>query len=140
MNTFRATSPEGVITEYDAALPDPEHLTPGWRCEQIIIATASPDAPVEVDTRKYGGRRLLTKLEFIELLGDAAYQGVLTMAKASVQIEAWVKKMELTTPDADGYSVNLDDPRTQGGVTAIGMALEMQGIVTVDWVSEVLNG
>lgn len=141
MNTFRATSPEGVITEYEAALPDPEHLTPGWRCEQIIVAEPSPDDPEqEVDTRKYGGRRLLTKLEFIELLGDVAYPAILTMAKASVQIEAWMKKLELTTPDADGYSINLDDLRTQGGITAIGMALEMQGIVTADWVSEVLNG
>lgn len=140
MNTFRATSPEGVITEYDAALPDPEHLTAGWKCEQIIIAEASPDVPVEIDTRKYGGRRMLTKLEFIELLGDAAYPAILTMAKASVQIEAWMKKLELTTPDADGYSINLDDPRTQGGITAIGMALEMQSVVGADWISGVLRG
>jgi len=140
MNTFRVTSPEGIVTEYEATLPDPEHLTPGWRCEQIIIAAASPDDLVEVDTRKYGGRRLLTKLDFIELLGDAAYPAILTMAKASVQIEAWMKKMELTTPDADGYSVNLDDPRTQGGVAAIGAALEMQGVVDTNWVSGVLNG
>ena len=140
MNTFRATSPSGEVTEYDAALPIPEHLTAGWKCEQIIIAEPSPDDPVEVDTRKYGGRRMLTKLEFIELLGDVAYPTILTMAKASVQIEVWMKKLELTTPDADGYSVNLDDPRTQGGITAIGMALEMQEIVDADWVGSVLNG
>lgn len=141
MNNFKATSPTGEIFEYSASLPDPVHLTTGWRCEQIIVATASPDAPApESDTKKYGGRRMLTKLEFIELLGDAAYQGILTMAKVSVQIEAWVKKMEMTTPDENGYSVNLDDQRTQAGVMAIGMALEMQGIVGADWVSEVLHG
>jgi hypothetical protein len=144
MPTFKATSPEGVITEYDATLPEPEHLQAGWRLERVIISEPpvyTPESPEpEPDSRMYGGRRLLTKLEFIELLGDAAYQGILIMAKASIQIEAWVKKMELTTPDADGYSINLDDPRTQGGITAIGTALEMQGVVGADWIGEVLNG
>jgi hypothetical protein len=138
MPTFKSTSPEGAVSEYAADLPDPLHLQAGWRLEQIIAIEAAPDAPV--DTRKYGGRRLLTKLEFVELLGDAAYVGILTLAKASVQIEAWVKKMELTTPDAYGYSVNLDDPRTSGGVIAIGMALEAQGIVDSIWADGVLNG
>ena len=137
---FRATSPDGVVSEYEADSPQPEHLTAGWKLSEVISADTPPELQAPVDTRKYGGRRRLTKLEFIELLGDAAYQGVLSMAKVSVQVEAWVKKMELTTPDAEGYSVDLDDPRTSGGIIAISMALEAQGIVNANWSSGVLNG
>lgn len=137
---FRATSSEGIVSEYEADSPQPEHLSAGWKLSEVISADTPPELQPPADTRKYGGRRLLTKLEFIELLGDAAYQGILSMAKMSIQIEAWVKKMELNTPDAEGYSVDLDDPRTSGGVIAISMALEAQGVVDANWENEVLNG
>jgi hypothetical protein len=88
----------------------------------------------------YGGRRRVTKLEFVELLGDAAYGAILAMAKQSLQVEAWVKKMELATPEPDGTSIDLDDPRTQAGVQALGMVLEQQGVVSADWAEGVLRG
>jgi hypothetical protein len=97
------------------------------------------DEPSPVQT-VYGGRRRVTKLEFIELLGDAAYGAILAMAKQSLQVEAWVKKMELATPEPDGTSIWLDDPRTQAGVQALGMVLEQQGVVSADWAEGVLRG
>jgi hypothetical protein len=48
--------------------------------------------------------------------------------------------MELATPEPDGTSIDLDDPRTQAGVQALGMVLEQQGVVSADWAEGVLRG
>lgn len=82
----------------------------------------------------------LTKLQFIDRMGDAAYKTVLKLAKADVDVEAFVKRFEMATPEADGTSVDLTDPRTVAGVTAIGAALHAMGVVGTDWASEVLHG
>jgi hypothetical protein len=138
MPTFRATHNEtGEVVEYDAPLPQPEHRIDPWRLEQIIVATpAEPDPENPPDTRKYGGRRSLTKLEFIALFTDVEYVGLITASKSSPQLEAWIKKLDYADRDADGYSVHLDDPRTQAGVNA----LEMFGLLAVGRAAEVLNG
>jgi hypothetical protein len=60
-------------------------------------------------------------LEFIDLLTDTEYATILGAARESVAIEAWIKKLELATPNDDGTSIDLDDPRTQGGVQALGL-------------------
>lgn len=86
------------------------------------------------------GPRRLTKLQFIARLGDAAFGAILTMAKSSIEVEAFMKLFELATPEADGTSIDLDDPRTAAGVVAIGLALEAQGIVQSGWAQGVLNG
>lgn len=88
----------------------------------------------------FGGRRTLTKLEFIALLGMPAYVAILSMAKQSIQVEAWVKMLDLATPDANQYSVNLDDERTAAGIQDIGAALEQVGAVQPGWAQGVLNG
>ncbi len=44
--------------------------------------------------------------------------------------------MELATPEDDGTSINLDDPRTQGGV----QALELIGLIGEGRAEEILNG
>lgn len=82
----------------------------------------------------------LTKLQFIDRLGDDAHKAVLQMAKVNVDVEAFVQRFELATPDADGTSVDMTDPRTVVGVTAIGAALQAMGVVGNDWVNGVLNG
>lgn len=82
----------------------------------------------------------LTKLQFIDRMGDAAHKAVLQMSKVNVDVEAFVQRFELATPDTDGTSVDLTDPRTIAGVAAIGAALQAMGVVGVNWASEVLNG
>ena len=86
------------------------------------------------------GPRRLTKNQFIDRLGDAAYIAILTMARADVQVEAFVRRFEMTTPEVDYTSIDLDDPRTVAGVTQIGAALEAAGVVAGGWADEVLNG
>lgn len=83
-------------------------------------------------------KRRLTKLEFIDKMGDAAFVAILQLAKSSPEIEGWVEKMKLTTPDPDGASVMLDDERTQTGVIAIGAVLTQMGVVDGDWSTRVL--
>ena len=99
--------------------------------------TALPeeDAPVQVVIK-----RRLTKLEFIERLGDAAFAAVLEMAKVSPDLNAWVEKVKMATPDPDGTSVDLGDPRTIAGVNALEPALIAQGVVAAGWADGVLNG
>lgn len=86
------------------------------------------------------GPRRLTKLQFIDRLGDTAYMAILAMAKDSLLVEAFITRFEMTTPDPDGTSIDPDDPRTVAGVTAIGAALVAQGVVSEGWADEVLNG
>lgn len=139
MNNYRATAPDGTVTDYEADLPDPAHLTAGWRLEEIIAIAPSPDefpAPVTV----YGGRRRISKLELIALLGPAAYVAILSMARESVEVEAWVKQIELAAQDVDGNSISLDDPRTAYGLQAIEPALIGSGAVSAGWAQGVLNG
>lgn len=82
----------------------------------------------------------LTKQEFFDKLGSAAGAFILTAAKTSVEIEMWVKRLDLTTPDPDGTSVDLEDPRTIAGVDSMSQLLMYHGIVDSTWKDEVLNG
>lgn len=140
MPHYKATNKvDGTVVEYDAPAPDfvtyPESE---WRTERMEEAFIAPDAPV--DTRMYGGRRELSKIEFIALLGDPAYKAILNLAKQSVDVEAWVKMFELATPDDQGNSIHLDSPLMQAGIPAIEAALIAVGAVTAGWAQEVLNG
>lgn len=138
--SFKAThKTTGEVVEYDAAAPQSEHLTEEWRLEEVSIATVAPDVPVVPET-VYGGRRRLTKQEFLDLLGDAAVTFILSAAKTDIEVEKWIKRLDLTTPDTDGMSIDLDDPRTVAGVTSIGTAMVSLGAVASDWAQGVLNG
>ena len=90
--------------------------------------------PEPVDTRVFGGRRRLTKLELIALLGDD-FVAILAASKQSIQIEAFVEMVRMTTPDSDGYSINLDDPRFQAV-----RQLEFLGVIGSGRAAEILNG
>lgn len=103
-------------------------------CDHLEAPVINLDGSIEGQLVK----RRLTKLEFIEALGENAFVAILQMAKVSPIIEAWVEKMKLATPDPDGTSVDLADPRTIAGIEAIGQALEAQGIVTAGWAEGVL--
>ena len=53
MSQYKAThKSSGEVVEYDADMPQPEHLTDYWRVEEISIASVAPDVeeqPVVVD-------------------------------------------------------------------------------------------
>lgn len=103
-------------------------------CDHSLAPVINEDGSIDGVVIK----RRLTKLEFIERLGDDALLAILQMAKVSPSVEAWVLKMQITTPDPDGTSVDLDDPRTVAGIEAMGMALEAQGVVATGWAQGVL--
>ena len=135
MAHFRATNKtSGEVIEYDAALPQSEHLGEGWRLEEVSEAFVAPDAPV--DTRMYGGRRWLTKVEFVELLGFSNYVAILAAARTDPAIEAWVRLVELTAMNADQTSVFLDDPRMQPSLSAF----ESAGLIAAGTTERVMNG
>lgn len=95
----------------------------------------NPDEPVPVSTK-----RRLTKQEFFDKLGGTAVDFLLTAAKTEVSVEAWIKRLDIVTPDPDGTSVDLDDPRTIQGVTDLGALMVSMGVVDSEWANEVLNG
>ena len=131
MPNFRATNRQtGEVVEYVQTLPDQEHLTDDRRLEEVSEAYVAPP----VDTRMFGGRRQLTKLEFVALLGDD-FTTILSAAKQSVDVEAFVTMVTLATPDANGYAIELDDPRM-----VVLHQLEQAGVIGAGRAQEILNG
>jgi hypothetical protein len=95
------------------------------------------DSPAPVAPR---GPRRLTKQQFIDRMGGPAHKAILQMQEVDLDVRAFVHRFENLTPDPDGTSVDLDDPRTIAGVTAIGPALVAAGVLSSDWAEGVLNG
>jgi len=75
----------------------------------------------------------LTKLGFIARLGGD-FVNILTAAKQSVQVEMFVKMLDWATPDADGTSVDLEDPRVIGAL----QMLENAGLIAAGRAAEIL--
>lgn len=122
-----ATKIEGRETSIE---PPAETATKkaNWTGAEWVLATYSePPAPPAPPTV-----RRLSKLGFVGRLG-ADFATILTVAKASVEIEMFVRMLDWATPDADGTSVDLDDPRVvyalnaleAGGILAAGRAQEI---------------
>lgn len=65
--------------------------------------------------------RRLSKLGFIGRIGDD-FANILAAAKVSVEVEMFVRMLDWATPDADGTSVDLDDPRVIGALNHLEMA------------------
>jgi hypothetical protein len=64
----------------------------------------------------------LTKQQFIDRLPDGVFVAILQAAKVSVDLEAWLFRFNAVTPETDGTSVDLTDPRTIAGVHALAAA------------------
>lgn len=77
--------------------------------------------------------RRLTKLQFIGRIG-AEFAGILEAAKTNVQVELFVRMLDWATPDPDGTSVDLDDPRV---ITAL-TTLEAAGLLGAGRAQEIL--
>mgnify|MGYP000873647756 CR=1 FL=1 len=78
------------------------------------------------------GPRRLTKLAFIGRIGNE-FAGILTAAKTNVQVELFVRMLDWATPDPDGTSVDLDDPRVVEALTA----LEAAGLIAAGRAQEI---
>jgi len=97
----------------ESQVSNPNPAPPTW---------ALPDPePSEPQT----GKRRLTKQEFIDRFLPAEMLGLLGAAKQSPAVEAWLFRFNNLTPDPDGTSVDLDDPRTIAGL----QALEAGGLI-----------
>ena len=83
-------------------------------------------------------KRRLTKFELIGRMGEAVLVSIIGMAQQSVEIAAWVEMVRMTTPDPDGTSIDLDDPRTLAGLNALEPVLIAQGIVSEGWAAGVV--
>ena len=59
--------------------------------------------------------RRLTKLQFVERLGDS-YRDILLASKTNVDVEIFIKMLDWATPESDGTSVDLEDSRTIASV------------------------
>jgi len=100
-----------------------------------VVIDANPPAPAwalpdpVVETTAYvPAPRLLTKLNYMNRFTDAELAGIYTAAKSVIQVEVWLEKFKAAT------DVDLDDPRTQGGVHA----LEAAGLIGEGRANEIL--
>ena len=114
----------------------------------VDVYRYAADAPIEWDTMEFDththtpivqdvpatpqGPRRLTKLAFIGRIGDE-FAGILTAAKTNVQVELFVRMLDWATPDPDGTSVDLDDPRV---ITALD-TLESAGLIAAGRAQEI---
>lgn len=77
----------------------------------------------------------LTKQQFIDRFKPEEMVALLAAAKMSVAVEAWLFRFNSLTPDADGTTVDLTDPRTVAGL----QALEMGGLISPGRAIEMLS-
>lgn len=129
MSTWTVTNRlTGVVAyAYGADAPDHLALYPFDTYNHIR-------APEVVETPK----RRLTKLELIGRMGEAVFVAIIGMAQQSVEMASWVELVRMATPEPDGTSIDLDDPRTVAGLNAIEPALIAQGVVSAGWAAGVV--
>lgn len=102
---------------------DPNPPVPAWDVPEVPVVPAPVQAP-----------RRLTKLAYMNRFHDDELADIYTAAKTVVEIEVMLAKLNAATPDADGTSVDLNDPRTVGGV----YALEAVGLIAAGRANEIL--
>lgn len=136
---WREIAPNGRVTRYC----DKEGNDIGRLHEQVNIIDGGPTPPVwalpdpepePAPEEPAPPVRRLTKLAFVGRLGND-FASILTVAKVNVEIELFVKMLDWATPDPDGTSVDLDDPRViyalnrleEAQVLAPGRAQEILG-------------
>lgn len=77
----------------------------------------------------------LTKQQFIDRLDPKEIAGILAAAKVSVEVEAWLFRFNSVTPDPDGTSIDLRDPRTVAGLHG----MEHAGLLSSGRAVEILS-
>lgn len=111
-------------TGYGGTVIDANPPAPAW---------ALPDEPDQPEQPSQAVRRV-TKQQFIDRLGDD-FDRILEASKVSIGVEKWLFRFNALTPDPDGTSIDLDDPRTIEGV----QTLELAGLIAPGRAEEILN-
>jgi hypothetical protein len=123
---------EGAILEWELSSLQAELINAGGTVEYNAgTLTIKPAPPVVEETQSVG----LTKLEFMQRFTDAELDALYTVAKTNVAVEIWLAKFNATTPDAQGYSVYLNDQRT---IDSVNM-LEAAGLLAAGRAAEILS-
>lgn len=137
MTTYTLNQATGVITNNDDGSIVPQDDTTlafqnyaAWLLAgnaPIIDNTMPGDPSVDTGYPDIG----LTKLQFIDRFTDEEYGAILQMADTNIALRIYLNKLDMTTPDANGWSIYLSDARTIAGVEAICSVLEQAGIIGV---------
>lgn len=127
MSHYRATDQSGNVIEYDAELPQPEHLGPGWMLESVTEASSVPDPeapvptplPIKITKRAFRGRFTQAEKIAIEI-------AALDDPTAPMQSRAMAAALRANQADvASAEFVDLNFLDTREGV----QALEQFGLV-----------
>lgn len=81
--------------------------------------------------------RRVSKLEFVARLGDVEFTALLGLARESVEVEKFVKMIDWASTEADGTSIDLDDPRVRA-VSDLEPTLVALGKTLPGWAARVL--
>lgn len=109
---------------YGGRVIDANPPAPAWAVADPVI-----EPPVVVSVV-----RRITKQDFLDRLGDD-FDTILAASKADLNVEKWLFRFNAVTPEADGTSIDLDDPRTVLGV----QLLEQAGLIAPGRAAEILN-
>lgn len=110
---------DGALINISDTLPAPNiaHCTRSIDAASVDVSAWNP-ATMRFDTEGATVRRI-TKQDLIDRMQPEEMAGILTAAKTDVMAEAWLFRFNSVTPDPDGTSIDLDDPRTVAGLTAM---------------------
>lgn len=128
----------GVLIRYATLTGEDFSFPPGFGGRVIdaappkpvwdVVETPAAEAPYAPPVRR------VSKLAFVGLLGKD-FHTILTVAKSNTDVEMFVRMLDWATPEADGTSIDLDDPRVAYALSA----LESAGLLASGRALEILN-
>lgn len=130
MPNYRAKNAETLeVVEYQADAPMPEHLSPPWEVFRLVEFGPVDDDQGGAPPTVYGGRRVISKLEFLRLFTPEERITIRAAAQQSPVVQDFMHMLELAE------SVNMDDVETQVGVPL----LEQSGLIGAGRAQEILR-
>lgn len=129
MTTYSLDPITGKITRDDGSIIPQDDTIQAYKDYENWLAEGNSPTYAAASALVAENSFRLTKLEFINKFTDTEYCAILDAADKDVRIRAWMKKLELTTADVDGTSIDLRDPRTVAGVQAIVFLLGQLGVI-----------
>lgn len=127
MTTYTLDPITGVLSKDDGSII-PQDDTVQAYLDYVTWLNAG-NSPTSYHAPSSTASRRISKLSFINRFTDVESASIITISKTVIEIETWLFKLNMTTPEPDGTSIDLDDPRTVAGVTAILYTLEQAGAI-----------